>query len=37
MALGAGSSDVLRLMIGKGIVLVGMGTVIGLAMSLAVD
>jgi predicted permease len=37
MALGAASSDVLRLMMGKGIVLVGMGTVIGLAMGFAVE
>ncbi len=31
IALGAGSSDVLRLVMGKGLVLVGIGTVIGLA------
>ncbi|MGB4786162.1 MAG: ABC transporter permease [Candidatus Acidiferrum sp.] len=37
MALGAGSSDVLRLVMGKGFVLVGMGTVIGLAMGFAVE
>ncbi len=37
MALGAASSDVLRLMMGKGIVLVGIGTVIGLAMGFAVE
>ncbi|PYU80710.1 MAG: hypothetical protein DMG51_15530 [Acidobacteria bacterium] len=37
MALGAASSDVLRLVMGKGLVLVGMGTVIGLAMGFAVD
>jgi predicted permease len=37
MALGAGRSDVLRLMIGKGLVLVGIGTVIGLAMGFAVE
>jgi putative ABC transport system permease protein len=37
MALGALSSDVLRLVMGKGIVLVGMGTVIGLAMGFAVE
>jgi macrolide transport system ATP-binding/permease protein len=37
MALGAVSSDVLRLVMGKGLVLVGMGTVIGLAMGLAVE
>jgi hypothetical protein len=32
MALGAGPSDVLRLVMGKCLVLVGMGTAIGLAM-----
>jgi predicted permease len=37
MALGAGSSDVLRLVMGKGIVLVGLGTVIGLALGFAVE
>ncbi|HEY2120956.1 MAG TPA: ABC transporter permease [Candidatus Acidoferrum sp.] len=37
MALGAESSDVLRLMMGKGLVLVGIGTVIGLAMGFAVE
>src|SRR5277367_1464262 len=37
MALGAASSDVLRLMMGKGLVLVGIGTVIGLAMGFAVE
>jgi macrolide transport system ATP-binding/permease protein len=37
MALGAASSDVLRLVMGKGIVLVGIGTVIGLAMGFAVE
>ena len=37
MALGAVSSDVLRLVMGKGLVLVGMGTVIGLAMGFAVE
>jgi ABC-type antimicrobial peptide transport system permease subunit len=37
MALGAASADVLRLVMGKGLVLVGMGTVIGLAMGLAVE
>jgi predicted permease len=37
MALGAARSDVLRLMMGKGLVLVGIGTVIGLAMGFAVE
>ena len=37
MAIGAGPSDVLRLVMGKGLVLVGMGTVIGLAMAFAVE
>jgi putative ABC transport system permease protein len=37
IALGAGSSDVLRLVMGKGLVLVGMGTAIGLAMSFGVE
>jgi predicted permease len=37
MALGAASSDVLRLVIGKGLVLVGIGTLIGLAMGFAVE
>src|ERR1700730_125317 len=37
MALGAASSDVLRLVMGKGIVLVGMGTVTGLEMGFAVE
>ena len=37
MALGAASSDVLRLMMGKGIVLVGIGTAIGLALGFAVE
>jgi macrolide transport system ATP-binding/permease protein len=37
MALGAANSDVLRLVMGKGLVLVGMGTAIGLAMGFAVE
>ena len=37
MALGAALSDVLRLMMGKGLVLVGFGTAIGLAMGLALE
>ncbi len=37
MALGAGSSDVLRLVMGKGLVLVGTGTAIGLAMGFAIE
>jgi ABC-type antimicrobial peptide transport system permease subunit len=37
MALGAGPSDVLRLVMGKGLVLVGMGTAIGLAMGFGVE
>ena len=37
MALGAASSDVLRLMMGKGLVLVGIGTLIGLAMGFGVE
>jgi macrolide transport system ATP-binding/permease protein len=37
MALGAARSDVLRLVMGKGLVLVGMGTAIGLAMGFAVE
>jgi len=37
IALGAASSDVLRLVMGKGLVLVGTGTVIGLAMGFAVE
>jgi putative ABC transport system permease protein len=37
MALGAGSPDVLRLVMGKGLVLVGIGTAIGLAMGFAVE
>jgi putative ABC transport system permease protein len=37
MALGAASSDVLRLVMGKGLALVGIGTAIGLAMGFAVE
>jgi ABC-type antimicrobial peptide transport system permease subunit len=37
MALGAASSDVLRLMMGKGIILVAIGTGIGLVMGFAVE
>jgi predicted permease len=37
IALGAASSDVLRLVMGKGLVLVGTGTAIGLAMGLALE
>jgi ABC-type antimicrobial peptide transport system permease subunit len=37
IALGAGKSDVLRLVMGKGLVLVGIGTAIGLAMGFAVE
>jgi len=37
IALGAASADVLRLMMSKGILLVGIGTVIGLAMGFAVE
>jgi predicted permease len=37
MALGAARSDVLRLVMGKGLVLVGIGAVIGLAMGFAVE
>jgi predicted permease len=37
MALGAASSDVLRLVIGKGLRLVGIGTAIGLAMGFAIE
>ena len=37
MALGAASSDVLRLIMGKGLVLVGIGTLTGLVMGFAVE
>jgi predicted permease len=37
MALGAAGSDVLRMVMGKGIVLVGMGTALGLAMGFALE
>jgi predicted permease len=37
MAIGAGRADVLRLVMGQGLVLVGVGTLIGLAMGLAVE
>jgi macrolide transport system ATP-binding/permease protein len=37
MAIGAAPLDVLRLMMGKGLVLVGIGTVIGLAMGFALE
>jgi len=37
MAIGAGPFDVMRLVMGKGLVLVGIGTVIGLAMGFAVE
>jgi predicted permease len=37
MAIGAAPADVLRLVLGKGLALVGMGTVIGLALGFAVE
>jgi predicted permease len=37
MAIGAGPVDVLRLMMGKGLVLVGIGTAIGMGMGFAVE
>ena len=37
MAIGAGPSDVLRLVMSKGLRLVGIGTVIGLAMGFALE
>ncbi|MGH9745062.1 MAG: ADOP family duplicated permease [Candidatus Acidiferrales bacterium] len=37
IALGAGNKDVLRLVMGKGLVLVALGTIIGLAMGFAVE
>jgi ABC-type antimicrobial peptide transport system permease subunit len=37
IAIGAGPCDVLRLVMGNGLVLVGMGTAIGLAMGFGVE
>jgi putative ABC transport system permease protein len=37
MAIGAKPADILRLVMGKGLVLVGLGTAIGLAMGFAVE
>jgi len=37
IAIGAGPSDVLRLVMGQGLLLVGLGTAIGLAMGFAVE
>jgi macrolide transport system ATP-binding/permease protein len=37
IALGAASANVLRLVLGKGLVLVGIGTVVGLAMGFALE
>ena len=37
IALGAGQPDVLRLVMGQGLVLVGIGTALGLAMGFAVE
>jgi macrolide transport system ATP-binding/permease protein len=37
IALGAAGSDVLRLVLGKGLVLVGIGTVVGLVMGFALE
>ena len=37
MAIGAAPADVLRLVMGKGLLLVGIGTAIGLAMGLAIE